>query len=689
MAHKSTIYSPIIKVQGFNPSPVAGKIPSYANSILNPRVVGTSAHISFWEEQINFCINGYKTGGILIPGRYYFFLNFMPLQGLYGLQYPFYVDMQYQIFKLFEFVKNNKKKGVIYPKARRKGFSEIGEGIFSHGLRFIEGYRGALAAGIEQYVTGFRKKFDHTQSHMPPEFRLNLLTDNDKIHKIGYTVKSPVGGFIEDGSGGQINFETLYDDPTKLEGEYFNDVLFEESGRFKKLGEAIESIGPALQFGSQSIGTQIIQGTGGNILSTSKDFKEYLDAADTLGYEVFVCTGDRMYFPFFGNRISDKMQDEDTGEMIDAIPNLKKYEDYQIIGCEDTKAAKLYIEKKTAEYAALPNKKRLKLWRQAYPLTLEDMFASGGSNNFNDEKLYDQLFKVEGDTGLIKDYVLDWVYEKDSEGVRKIAYPLRVEHRPAKPNDKEYNIIKVYQLPRPDIKDLDVGGVDSYNQDQTQTTKSLGAMIVERQGIKLNMELEGIHKAIYPVALYYCRPPRKEIFYENSLKMSVWYGLIENTMCSAEQEFIIDYYNKNHGTKYLAPRPKTFDSPNTQQVHKWGAKMTIHKDLVLGMVQSHIEDYCEYIFFADLIRDYLAYDEEYIGTDWDAADASALAKMRIEDMKRKPRLRDEPKDLESDVKWMFDKDGNAILIEVVNKEIPSKTPVKYGEGSGGGWRSYN
>ena len=71
-------YSPIIKHKGFNPNPISGRIPPFANALINPDVVGTPLYIEFWDEQIDRCQNGYLTGGMNIPGRYYFFLNFQP-----------------------------------------------------------------------------------------------------------------------------------------------------------------------------------------------------------------------------------------------------------------------------------------------------------------------------------------------------------------------------------------------------------------------------------------------------------------------------------------------------------------------------------------------------------------------------------------------------------------------------------
>lgn len=682
-----TSYTPLIKKGGFDPSPVAGKIPIWADSQINPKVVDTQQFRDFWDEQFDRCINGYDTGGIHIPGRYYFYLNFQVLQGLRGPMYPMYVDLDLEYWRVFEEVKKAQKKGIISVKARRKGLSENAQTILNHGLRFIEGYRGAICAGLDAYQVGLRQKFNSAQSKIRPELRLNVLKDNDKMFNIGYERKDPIGGYVEDGYGGRLTFETLFDDAKKLEGEYFHDVIYEESGQFKLLDEAFESIDPALQFGMLSLGTHVIYGTGGNILSTSKAFKNMWDNADAYGLVRFWVSGARKYYPFWGNEFDDSFIDQDTEEKINAMPNFKKYKKHQIIGCEDIKAAEEYILKKRVEYSKLPNKKKLKDLNQNYPLTVEEAFTSGGSNNFNDEKIYGRLFEIEGAQLLYHPYILDFVKEPNEDGVIAIKYPLEVSARPAKKNDPDGEVVWIYQMPRKDMLDLDIGGIDGYNQDQTQTNKSLGAMVVVRQGDKVNLVSEGIHPAKYPVCLYYKRPARKEIFYETCLKISVLYNLVKNTMCNAEQDFVIDYYMKNNGKQFLSQRPRAFDAPKSQQLHKFGAKMTGYsKPLILGIVQSFIEDYVDYCVFIELLRDALAYDEEYIGTDWDSIDALAYAIMRIEDMKTRPRKSDVD-DYDREVpQWKFDSDGNAILVNdtsFISSEEKERKKGRLHEGCGG------
>ena len=69
-------YTPIIKEVGFCPNPIPTYgIPDFADSLSFPNVEGTEEHKTWWEQQFDYCINGYNTGGLFIPGRYYYYLN--------------------------------------------------------------------------------------------------------------------------------------------------------------------------------------------------------------------------------------------------------------------------------------------------------------------------------------------------------------------------------------------------------------------------------------------------------------------------------------------------------------------------------------------------------------------------------------------------------------------------------------
>jgi hypothetical protein len=684
----SGVYVPIVKGKGFCPNPVAGKIPIWADGENNPSCIGTDAWSEFWDEQINRCINGYDTGGIHIPGRYYFFLNFMVLTGPSGPTYPFISDLDLEYFRLIDYIKQNNHLGLIIPKARRVGASELFKAVVNHGLRFIPDYSAGIAAGSKTYLDGLMKKIMIGMNRVPAELSLNVAKVEDNKLEIGYQERDSLGGFKKSGFGGTIKYETMHDRGDKLEGEYFMDVGFEEAGNFKRLMETFKSVLPAMRQGAIVKGTIYVFGTGDNILSSSQGFHELWEDADKYGLLRFFMPGYRKYRPFI-NIVEDrgiKIKHPVTHEEVDPLKNVAGiYDNEEGIGIEDTESAKEYIIAEREAYKNMRNRKRLKEVSQEFPITIEEVWISGGKNDFNDDLLYEQLMKIMLEKNEIRRYKLEWMTKEEEDGTKVKLYPLQVEAIPANDKDKDEDCVLIYRHPMPEYRNLDVQGVDGYNEDKTQTSDSLGGIVVLRQYNKVGIDrnIDGV----VPVCVYYKRPARKEKFWDMSLKVSVYYGTVRNTMLSAESDSMIEYYQKNKCTHYLSTRPKRLESPTSQKVHPYGMKMDVGtKPRVLGLAQTWIEDNIQYCWYDAIVKDFLAYNTEHNDSDWDLADALMLALARIYDMKGAvSSQKEELNSRYTTTEWEMDERGNPKLKnDPATKEI-DKT---YKE-TKGGWVQIN
>ena len=351
-------------------------------------------------------------------------------------------------------------------------------------------------------------------------------------------------------------------------------------------------------------------------------------------------------------------------DMIDeCTPNLDlKYPELQpeqLLGCEDVEEAEKRISESLIRATKNPDKNVYRDLKIGNPLTVEDIFTSSGSNNFNVDILYQRLFNIESAT---KNEWTEWILDFETNKQGDIEIPLKVKARPAEPKDNDDLKIMIKYHPRLDIANLDVGGCDGYNDDKTQTTKSLGATYVLRQNHLLGNEQipTDQEKALMPICCYAKRPKRKEIFWKVSLMISVYYGLYKNMMIAAEADLIIKYFLENFGKKYLAKRPRQFDSPESKLMHEYGAKMTSYsKPRMLGLLQSYVEDWGMYCGPITLVRDLINYDEYADDSDWDNADALGLGLMRIADIKYKPRNSDDNvKDTRMDmIEWITNSQG--------------------------------
>lgn len=640
-------YTPIIKDAGFNPSPIAGNIPYYANSMLNKDCIGTTAYNEFWEEQLYYCLNGYWTGGMFIPPKYYHYLNYTIIFGVKGgKQYPYFVDLHYDLFTLEHEIRNDTSiLGMTIPKARRKGLSFFGDELINYGVRFIDGYRAGVAAGLKRYTDGFRSKLYNMYNNTIPEFKLNTNIKNDRVFNIGYTIIEKTGEM--DVVHGLILFETMQDEATKLEGEYFHDAILEECGEFEKAEKAIVSILPALMDGNDCIGKFLIPGTGGNMAKGGKTFSNIYHSSRYYQLVNFFIPGKRYYPPTV--RIHNK--EIDTPNLDAQYPDLKPE---QLLGCEDIKHAQHLLDKRSAELSQLPDKKKFIQHKQNYPNTVEDVFMSSGSNNFDTEKLYSQNYRIDSEpVPRWTEYTLHFITDKD--GIPVI--PLQVEAKVATSKDPEWKIVKIYKKPD-EFSYLDVCGIDGYNEDKTTTGKSLGGITVVRDMSKLTDDPNIDEPGIVPILIYYSRPPKKEQFFDIALKVAVYCRTIRRTNVSAEADLVIEHFKKNNGTKYLSKRPKKFDSPKSKKTHEYGTKMDAYtKPRMVGLLQSWVDYHSQYSWFKELNEDVATYDDEHAGDgDWDLADSLGLALVKIYDMNNRTEKKESD---DNDI--LYDDMGNIII----------------------------
>ena len=640
--------APYVKGKGFCPNPlVVNGIPDYADGSKNSKVIGTPEYETFWSEQLYRCINGYNTGGIFIPGRFYYYMNFNNMNTVHGIITPDFCDMHLELCYIIEWCKAN-GKNLIIGKKRRAGISEFTQkAVIDYGYRFNEVYQAGIAAGQKKYAEHFMTKWEDSEALLQPEFKINSLLNNPDEVVSGYEL-------IENGkttlknNACKIFVRTMHNNPNMFKGLFLNDVVAEESGEFENLCEFISATNDCLMDGDTQIGTFMIYGTGGNINKGSKDFKKVWENPNDYNAVKYLITGDRFKKPFYGGATR-------FGKDVSVTPNLlKKYKPYQIIGMEDTEAA---MENIMAERERL-KKGELKKYMehlQNNPINESEIFRKMFSNNFDIQKINEQQDQITINKNKYSKWKLEWVTNDKLERVT----PLRVKAIPAKDIDDESECILILDEYHPDkkYKNLYVGGIDPYDQDKG-VSKSLGAMCVITRsnpfGIPFNM----------PVAVISTRPKRKEIFFDMCLKLSVYYDLIGNTLGDkASSSGIINWYKDSNCMKYLAPRPTKFESMNSEQSHEfWVSLNSYSRPLMVGAMQTAIHDHVQNIWFPELINQLGNFDEVEIGSDNDLADAYGIALMQSISLNVAPRddtfrEKEDPFSLGG---WTQDKMGNIV-----------------------------
>lgn len=616
---------PFIKSKGFCPNPlVKHGIPHYADISVNPRCEGTPEYEKFWEEQLYRCIHGYQTGGWWIPGRFYYYMNFNQMATPQGIITPDFCDMHLELAYIIEWCKAN-RKNLIIGKKRRAGISEFTQkAVVDHGYRFKEAYRAGVAAGLKAYAEDFMDKWASADSLMQPEFRIGTLLNNNDEVVSGYKITEE-GKEIIKGLKTQIYVRTMHSNPNLFKGLYLHDIIAEECGEFENLLEFYSASKDCLTDGDLQIGTFFFYGTGGNVTKGSKDFMKVWNDPDKYNFVKYLITGDRFCKPYYGGATR-------YGEDIGQTPNLSKlYKPYQLIGCEDREAAMKHImtERERLKKGDLkPYLEHL----QNNPINEAEIFMKMFSNNFDIQRINEQLTALSIEKRKYSKYKLEWLMKDDNT----LASPLQVKPVPLKDGEDESECVYILDeflfLDCKKYQNLVVAGLDAYDQDKAVSNSLGGMCVITRKntyGIPFHM----------PIAVIRTRPARKEKFFDMCMKLSVYYNLIGNTLGDkAGSSGIINWYKQHGCEKYLAKRPTKFESENSEQSHEyWMSINSYSKPLMLGLMQTAIYDYVQNIHFDLLINELASYDEKDADSDKDLADAYGIALVQDASVGTAPR----------------------------------------------------
>ncbi|MDP9040899.1 MAG: hypothetical protein M3N30_02895, partial [Bacteroidota bacterium] len=369
---------------------------------------------------------------------------------------------------------------------------------------------------------------------------------------------------------------------------------------------------------------------------------------------------------FVGSKNENGLIQEDVPYLKQQYPDLSPE---QLLGCEDVRRAEEIVNLERKRLAKNKNKQKYYDYLQDNPLNEKEAFLRFNSNEFDKELLNDQRFEIANlITPKYRKYKLEWLMNTDGS----VKLPLAVKAVPAKDEDPEEECVLIHRHPLVGHRNLDVAGIDSYDMDVSATSKSLGGMVVLRRD---NTIADEVKKA--PICLIRNRPKRKELFYEMCMKASVYYNLLGNTLVDAANPLIIQYFIDRGCKKYLAVRPKSIESENSEQGHKYGVKLTVHsKPIMVSMLQTYVLDHIHKVWYPDIIDEFSNYDVTQKDSDWDAVDALGIALIRDMDMKKKFSDQEtaEYEDKYEMPVWKSDGQGNLSDMTVVKKLSDATDP---------------
>ena len=534
---------------------------------LNPDSV---QYQEYWAQEMDRCVNGFKPKGMKkISGKYYFYLNYYMILGNDGtsgnrktLINPWYRAMDHEYFDTIETCKEE-GKGMIVIKARDKGFSYMNSGAVAHEYTFFPFNDVGVAAGLQATADAFFDKVKKGLNGIHPNFKHSVLKDTTDIMRSGYKQKNKDGKWEIGGYQSTIICRTM-DNPEVFKGERVSLMVFEEAGEFKKLKNAYMSSKACFMDGDIQFGVPIVGGTGGDITKASKDFMDMYYSYDAYNLIPMFIPASRAYYGFFD--INTGVENEKA-----AIEKLTEERD-NIQKSGDNDAYNLHV--------------------QNYPLTVEEAFLNTKSSRFDISLLNAQrsriLSSIDFRSQIQRGY-LDWELGNDEFAVKWRPHP-----------DGPYRILA---HPMTEFRFLDIGGVDSYDQDTAGASDSLGSAIIYRRFANTDVPSD------YVIAEYTDRPPKKEDFWDGVLKLAVYYNakmLVEYTKIG-----ILDYFKRMNALKYLKEKPESAHNPGTKTRNRYGVHMNKQvKSLLEDLIDDYIRENVEDIWFMDLIDELAVYGRQ-------------------------------------------------------------------------------
>lgn len=515
---------------------------------------GTSEYKKFWEDIKDKCINGYTNSkGISITGQHFFYLNFcrIELQDLETKKkvegFPRFVDLDYEYFWTIEYCRKN-EKSFICVKGRRQGYSYKAACVCTHEFLFYPKSKSIIGAFLSLYSQGTMDmvldnlNFINTNT----EFRKQRNPDLRDHITAKYLVN--LGGVkVWKGSHSDIKSITFKDRPEAAVGKSCAWLVLDEAGIFPNITETYGYTEPLIKDGSTYTGTALIFGSSGDMDSGSKYF-----------YEMFINPTKYNLLDFPDPENPDKQ----IGFFSSALKGRQgvcknpksKWNGLPMIdmnGNSNYEAAYDDIMHLRNESKNGSDAKSLKAKVTQFPLTWREAFLRNKGTVFASVEMLDWLGVVETTASINQDKKkVDLYFDEDGKIKAKltpdaediIEYPLR--------NDSNRKgCIVIYEDPIANAPyGLYIGGCDPYDQDDAETSDSLGSMFIYKRFMHNGSSYD------IPVAEYTGRPEKAYEFYENCRKLLIYY----NAKCLYENQLkgLKTHFETKNSLHYLCEQPE-------------------------------------------------------------------------------------------------------------------------------------
>ena len=521
---------------------------------LRPNPNPNSEYGKWIREEIRRSWHGYvrPSDGEWIPGDYYYYLNYCPIQlikklpngqSIRTIDFPRVWDGQYLVQ---HYLYNARLHGHHASElaSRGKGKSYMGAGLLAKRFKLGESENvrqkvlSAVTASDRKYIWGpnqilnmFKYYIDFQSQHT--QFPRQLLTDSAQALMWESGFKDKETG-VRKGTQNAVVGVTTGVNQDKLNGSRGVLYLIEEAGIFSNLNNLYQMIRPSVEDGKDVYGLIFMYGTAGDDMSDFTSLQEIMYNPDGYNMEKNENVWDkegqgRKYFTFFYPAYLNRancMDEDGNSNVTKALLEICQ-DRYQVkYNSSDINA----ITKRISQYPITPQEAIIRAHATIFPITELNERLNQIDNNPN---FYDQT------------YVGDLVFNSNGEVEFSPSSAKPIRDFPTKDN-KVTGAIEIFDMP---VKNSEgkiptgryIAGADPYDDD-VSNTMSLGTVFV------MDTWTDTI------VAEYTGRPTFANDYYEICRKLCLFYKA--SLMYENNKKGLFGYFSMMNCVYLLADTPE-------------------------------------------------------------------------------------------------------------------------------------
>ena len=382
---------------------------------------GSRDYYDYWELHDKRCMDGYSVGGLWIPGRYYFYLNFFPMEKisdeaaasayfqfkkvqalrLQGIKidypnitaeknqgFPRFTEVGYE-WHMFKHIAwhGGEFMGIDSPGARHIGalkargagfsYSEACDGVYNY--TFLDGSKSYYFAGTEDYLIkdGILNKVEPALNFINehiPYWKKNRGKKSTLMHQKASWLDEKGAEQGIDGDRMSEIMGVIVDNPNKTRGKRGRKITFEEGGSFPRLKEALEISLGSIRDGTAYVGQSAVFGTGGEEGPGIEGLDEIFNSPEAWDMLVFPNVWEEgmesescgYFVPCW--RVNNLAIDPEGNVDADLAVDLENVERAKKLKSSDPKA----IDRRKAEYPTNPSEALMRLTMNNFPIAEVD-----------------------------------------------------------------------------------------------------------------------------------------------------------------------------------------------------------------------------------------------------------------------------------------------------------------------------